>query len=197
MGLSRVEQTRRVELDELHILHRTLGTIDHRNAVTGRNLGVGRCRIDSACSTGCHERDTAQVGVYLLRLGVEDIRTVALDIGGATGYPYAQMMLRDDLYGEMILQHFDIGVIAHRSHQTALDLKSRVVRMVQNSELRVSAFPMQVKRAILFLVEVNTPMHQFFDSLRGVLNHLFHCGRVTQPVTRYHRIVDMFLKIVH
>ena len=80
MGLLGIVEAGRMELNKLHILDHTFGAMNHRNAVTGGYLGI-RCRgIDCTCSTGCHQRHTTQIRVYLLRLGIEDIRTIALDI---------------------------------------------------------------------------------------------------------------------
>ena len=197
MGLGGVEEARRMELHKLHVLDQSLGAIDHGDAVSGCDLGVGGGGIDSTRSAGSHERDAAEVGVYLLGLGVEDIRTVTLDIGGTSGDAYTQMVLRDDLHGKMVLQHLDMRVAAHRCHQSALDLRTGVIGMVQDTELRVTAFAVQIELTVLFAVEVHTPLDQFLDAFGGVAYHLFNGGRVTEPVTGDHRIVDMFLKIVH
>ena len=82
MGLFGVVEARRVELYKLHILDLPFRTIDHSYTISGSDLGVGGGRIDRTRSPSRHERDSAQVGVYLLRLGIEDIGSVALDIGG-------------------------------------------------------------------------------------------------------------------
>ena len=67
------------------------------------------------------------------------------------------MMLRDNLHGEMMLQNLDVGVVAHCFHQATLNFGTRVVGMVQDAELRVTALAMQVKRTVLLLVEIDTP----------------------------------------
>ena len=84
VSLGGVVETGRVELNELHILDRTFRTIDHGDTVAGSYLGVGSGRIDRTRSSGCHEGDTTQVRINLLRLRVEDIGSVALDIGCTT-----------------------------------------------------------------------------------------------------------------
>ena len=140
MCLLRVIQTRRMELHKLHIFDHSLCAIDHRDTIARSYLGVRRCRIDSTGSTGSHQRDTTEVRVDLLGLGVEDIGTVALDIRRTTGDTYTEMVLRDDLYGKMVLQHFDIRISPYGFHQSALYLRTRVVGVVQNTELRVTTF---------------------------------------------------------
>ena len=178
MRLFGIEQTRRVELHELHIFDQSFGTIDHRDTVSGSYLGVGGGGIDRSRSSGGHQGDTAQIGVDLLGLGIEDIRSVAFDIRRASGNANAQMVLRDDLHGKMILQYVDIRIIAHRFHQTPLDLRTRVIGMVEDTELGVSAFAVQVKITVFFLIEVNAPVDQFLNPSRCITYHLFHCPRV-------------------
>ena len=116
MGLGWVKETGRVELHELHAFHFTFGTVHHRNTVSGRNLRVGGGGINRTRSAGSHECDTAQIGVDLLGLGIQDIRAVALDIRCASGDAYTQMVLCDDLYRKMMFQHLNIRVVTHRFH---------------------------------------------------------------------------------
>ena len=85
MGLGGVKEARRVELYKLHILDHTFGAIDHGYTVTGSYLRVGSGGVDRTCSAGCHEGDSAEIGVYFLGLRVEDIGSVALDIGRTAG----------------------------------------------------------------------------------------------------------------
>ena len=158
MGLGGVKETRRVELHKLHILDRTFGTIDHGDTVTGSYLRVGRRRIDSTRSTGSHEGDSAEIGVYFLRLGVEDVGAVALDVGCPTRHTYTEVVLRDDLYCKMVLQYLNMGVLPNGFHQSALDLKTGIIGMVQDTELGVTAFAVQVKLSVFFLIEVNAPV---------------------------------------
>ena len=54
MGLTGVEECRRVELYKLHILHFALGAINHRNTVSGSDIWVGGSGIDSARSARSH-----------------------------------------------------------------------------------------------------------------------------------------------
>ena len=68
------------------------------------------------------------------------------------------MVLRDDLYRKMVLQYLDMGVLPNGFHQSALDLEARVIGMVQDTELGVTAFAVQVKLSVFFLIEVNAPV---------------------------------------
>ena len=185
-----------MELDKLHVFDDTFGAIDHGYTVSGCNLGVGGGGIDGTCSAGCHEGDTTQIGVDLLGLGVEDIRSVTLDIGCTASDTHTKVVLGDDLDGKMVLQHLDLRVGTHGCHQSALDLRTGVIGMMQDTELGVSAFAVEVKRTVVFLIEVNTPLDEFLDTSRCVAYDLFYCCRVTEPVTRHHRIVDMFVEVI-
>ena len=51
-----VEQYRWVELYKLHVLHLTLGTINHGYTVTCGDAWVGCCLIDGTSTTSCHKR---------------------------------------------------------------------------------------------------------------------------------------------
>ena len=122
-----------MELHKLHILHLTLGTIYHGNAIASGYVGIGGCCIDGSCTSCGHQSDAAQVGVHLARIGIQDIRTIAFYVGGTPGDTYAQMMLRDDLHGEMIFQYLYGGMIAYCLHEAALYLGSCVVGMMQDT----------------------------------------------------------------
>ena len=197
MRLPGVEEGGGVELHELHVFHLSLCTIDHRDTIACGNVGVGGGGIDGACAAGRHEGYAAQVGVYLAGLGVEDIGTVAFDIGGAASNAHAEMVLGDDFHGEMVLKHIDEGVVSHGFHQSALYLCACIVGMVQDTKLRVPAFAMEVESAFGIAVEVHAPVDQLFYLSGSVLHHLLYGARVGQPIARDHRIVDMLLEIIY
>ena len=106
-------------------------------------------------------------------------------------------MLRDDLHGIVILQHLDVGMAAHRFHQTALDLEARVVGVVKDAKLAVAALAVEVKRAVFLLVKVHTPAQQVADAVRTALDHLLHSSGVADVVAGYHRVLDVLLEVVH
>ena len=45
----------------------------------------------------------------------------------------------------MVFLHVDVGTIAHSLHQSALYLGTRVVGMMQDTELRMAALAVQVE----------------------------------------------------
>ena len=140
MTLGRVVEGCWVELHELHVLDQSLSAIDHRDAVARGYIGIGGSGIDSTRAARCHKGDAAEVGVDLARLGVEDLGSVALDIGCAAGDTHAEVMLGDDLYGKVILLDIDIWVGAYGFHKSALNLSTSVIGVVEDTELGVSAF---------------------------------------------------------
>ena len=107
------------------------------------------------------------------------------------------MVLRDDFHCEMILLDGDIRIVSYGLHQSALYLSTRIIGMMQDTELTMSTLTMQIKRAIFFLVEVNTPLHQFFNLFGCHPHHLLNGSTITDIVTGNDRIFDMLIEIVY
>ena len=55
------------------------------------------------------------------------------------------MVLGDDLYCKMVFEDIDERIGAHSRHQPSLDLRSGIIGMMQDTELRVASFPMEVE----------------------------------------------------
>ena len=108
----------------------------------------------------------------------------------------AQVVLRDDLDSEVVLQYGDALVGPHGANQALLNLMPRVVGMVQDTELRVTALAMKVELAVLVAIEIHAPLHQVGDAFRRVLHHLLHSCRVGNEVARHHRVVDMLVEVI-
>ena len=81
MRLVRVMQHGRVELYELHVGYGSLGTIDHGDAVARSNDGVTRSQIDGTATARTHERHLAEVSIHLLRVRIQHVGAIALDVG--------------------------------------------------------------------------------------------------------------------
>ena len=189
-------ERRRVKLYELHVLHRTLGTIYHGFAVAGGNDRICRRLVHGTASAGAHQRHLAKIGVHLLRVGIEHVCPVAFYVGSTARHRYAQMMLRYNLHGKVVFLYLYIGIAAHGVHQSALYLGSGIVGMVQYAELRVPAFTVQVERTVGLTVEVHSPLHQFGYLSGSVSHHLFHCTAVAYVVAGNHRVFDVLVEIV-
>ena len=81
MRLLGVMQHGGVELYELHIGHRTLGAIDHSDAVTRCDDRIRGGQIDGSAATRTHDGNLRKIGVYLLGNGIQHIGSIALDVG--------------------------------------------------------------------------------------------------------------------
>ena len=101
-----------------------------------------------------------------------------------------------DFDGKMVFEYINIRMRANGLDKTLLNLETGVVGMVQNTELAVAALTVQVKVAVLFFIEVHTPLYQLAYLLRSALHHFFYSGGVTKPVACHHGIVDMLVEIV-
>ena len=186
-----------MELYKFHIFNRSFCAIYHRDTVSCCDFGIGGRCINSPYSASSHQCNTAQISVNLLCLWIENISAVAFYIRCTTCHANAQMVLRNNFHSKMMLQHVYKRICAYGGHKSTLNLCTRIIGMVENAELRMSSFTMQVKRAILFLIEINAPIYQFLYPSRSIFYYLFYGRRITQPITGHHRVMDMFLKIIH
>lgn len=138
-----------------------------------------------------------EVSVHLAGLGVEHIGAVAFDVGRAACHLLPEVVLRDDLHGEVVLQNLNLRVVAHGIHKAALNLEACVVLMVEDAELGMAALAVQVERAVSLLVEVDAPVDEVVDGGRRVLDHMLYGLGVGEPVAGNHRVVNVFLEVVH
>ena len=125
-----VEEGGGVELDKFHVLHRSLGAVGHGDAVAGGDVGVGRRTVHRPAAACAEHRDAREKGVDFPCVGVEDVGAVAFDVRGAPRHLHAEVVLRNDFHGKMILEHGDLRVRLDGLNQAALDFEARVVGMV-------------------------------------------------------------------
>jgi len=196
MRLAGMVERRRVELDELHVLHFAFGPVDHGDAVAGRDVRIRRRLIHRPRSASGHQRHLREECVDFSRRQIEHVGAVAFDVGRASRDANAQMVLRDDFNRKVMFQHFDVGMLANGRHEAALNLRARVVGVVQDAEFAVSALAMQVERAVFLPVEVDAPLHEVANAVRCLGDYLVHGGWVVDVVACHHRVVDVLLEIV-
>ena len=103
-------------------------------------------------------------------------------------------MLRDNLDSEVVLLDVNIGIVANSLHQSTLNLGTRVVGMMQDAKLRVSALTMQVEVTIFLTVEVNPPPRQFLNLLRSHTHHLLNGFAVADEVASNNGIGNMLVE---
>ena len=68
-----------MELDELHILYETFGTVDHGNTVSGSNQRIGGVAVNSTYTSRSHQRHFGKESIHFARVFIQHIRSVALD----------------------------------------------------------------------------------------------------------------------
>ena len=73
------------------------------------------------------------------------------------GNDNSQMMLSNDFYRIEIAEYSNVGVFLDCFNQTGLNFCAGIVLVVEDAELRMSTFPMQIKFSVFFLVEVYSP----------------------------------------
>ena len=192
-----VEQGRGVELDELHAAHRALGPVDHRDAVARGHQRVGGVPVDRLAAARGHHGDARQEGVDAARVLVEHVGSEALDARCVARHDDAQVMLGDDFHGEVVIEDVYAGVALDGLDEAGLDFGSGVVLVVQDAKFRVSAFAVQVEVARVVLVEVHTPADELLDLRRCAAHHHLDGCPVVDPVAGHHRVMDVFVEVVH
>ena len=197
VGFSWMIEGCRVKLYELHISHRTLGTVNHRLAITGSDDWVGGSLINGTTSTGTHHGNLAQIGIHLLGVRIQNIGSVTVNIRCTAGNTGTQVVLSDDFYSEMIFLDIDVRAVAHSFHQTALDFSTRIISVMKNAELAVSALTMKIELAILLLVEVDTPLHELLDLLWCHGDNLLHSLIVADVITSDHCILYVLVEVIY
>ena len=197
MSFARMIEGSRVELYKLHVGYCALGTIDHRLTIACGNNRVGSGLIDRTATTGTHHSHLAEISIYFLSIRIEDVGSVAVDVRSATGNACAQVVLGDNLHCEVILLDVDVWVVAYGFHQSSLDFSTRIVGVMEDAELAVSALTVKVELAVLLLVEVDSPFHQFLNLFWCLGNNLFNCFVVTDVVTSNHCILDVLVEVIY
>ena len=107
------------------------------------------------------------------------------------------MVLGDDFHSIEIGEYGDIGMLLHSFNQAGLYLCARIVLVVQDAELGVAAFLMQVEFSTLFLVEVHSPLDELVYLFGGVAYNFLYGFAVADPVACNHGVFDMLFKIVY
>ena len=129
-----------MELDEFHVFHCSLGTVDHGNAVSRGYQWVGGMAVNGFATARCHDGDFGKEGIHLARRFVQHVGTVALDAGGMAGNDDSLVMLGNDFHSIVVGQYGDVGVLLHSFDEAGLYLCTRIILMVEDAEFGVAAF---------------------------------------------------------
>ena len=186
-----------MELHKLQVLQHSAGTVNHGNAVTGGDDGCSGGAVHIAHAACGKQRYLGEVGVYAVGLGVEGIHSIAFYVGCVLGDSLAQVVLGDDVDGELVFLHLDVGVVVDGLQQSSFYLLAGVVFVVKDAELRVTTFAMQVEAAAaLFHVEVDTILYQLGDAFRCLADGHLHNLAVAYPVTGNESVLYVLVEAV-
>lgn len=108
----------------------------------------------------------------------------------------SQMMLGNDFYRIVICKYGNIGVSFYRFYQASLYFSSCIVFVVQDAELGMSSFFVEVEFSIFFLSK-STPHLSVPGFVQVLLALLFYSRAVTDPIAGNHRVFNVFLEIVY
>ena len=107
------------------------------------------------------------------------------------------MVLRDDFNGEVVFENVDVFVSFYSLDERLLYFVSGVVGMVKYAKFGVPSFSMEVERAVVLLVEIDTPRDKLFNLVGSSGDDFSDSERVAEPVTGNHSVVDVLFKIVN
>ena len=121
------------------------------------------------------------------------------------GDTLAQMVLGDDVDGELSLLYLNIGVTACRFEQAAFDFLAGVVLVVENAEFGVAALAVQVETefgvrglwaGVGDTVEVDAVLHQLAYAVGCFADgHLYHLA-VADAVAGNESVLDVLVERV-
>ena len=106
-----------VELDELHVFGDGLGAVAHGDAVACGDARIGRRRIDVAAAARSDDGEFGQHGFDLVALQVQHVSSEAGQAARVAGDEFAQVVLCQQVDGEMVFENRDVGVLAYRGYQ--------------------------------------------------------------------------------
>ena len=105
-ALARVVERGRVELDKLHILGYSLSAVAHRNTIARSNFWIGGCVVDISATASRYNGEFCQCCENFVGLGVEDVSTEASQAACVARYNLAEVVLCEQIDGEVILQNY-------------------------------------------------------------------------------------------
>ena len=134
----------RMKLDELHVADARPRPIGHGHAVAGGDVGIGRVKIDLAAPAGGQQHGAGGEGLDVVAIFVQDVGAQAA-VGRAL--VARQLAGGNEINGDMILKHLDVGMFGHGGQQGAFDLAARHILGVEDAPFGVPAFAAQIQFA--------------------------------------------------
>ena len=143
-----------------------------------------------------HDGHLGEHGFDFVGVEVEHIGAEAGQAARMAGDELAQVVLRQQVDGEVVLQHGDVGMALHLLDQRPFDFGAREVFVVEDAVLRVSAFAVELETSVGSLVEARTPGDEVGDELRCAANDQLDRFPVALPGAADERILDVFFERV-
>jgi hypothetical protein len=116
-----------------------------------------------------------------------------LNIGRGFADEKAQVMLGDQVEHEPMLDDLYIFLLAYRIQQGAFYLLTGDILMMKDTELGMTAFLAQLEIPFGILVKPGAPFDDLPDAFGTFLYNDLHRTRITKPVARDQRILDMLV----
>ena len=158
-------------MDKLHIIDNTFGAVYHCNTVTRSYRWISCCVVDVTHATRSDNRELGAHGECLIGVEIEDISTEAGCASCVLGHKFAEVVLCEQVDGEVMFEYCDVGVCSCTLDKSTLYLGTCEVFVVENTMLGVSALTMQLILAIGRFVEVCAPLYKVGYQLRSATHY--------------------------
>lgn len=140
-----------MELYKFHVLYCSFGTVHHSNAVSRSYQWIGCIAVYRFASACCHYSYFGQERIHFSCFLIQYVSTETFDARRMAGDDNSQMMLGNDFYRIVICKYGNIGMGFYRFYQAGLYFSSCIVFVVQDAELGMASFFVEVEFSILFL----------------------------------------------
>ena len=178
------------------LLGEGLRAVAHGDAVAGGDHRIGGRGVDVAAAARGDDRKAGEHRLDLVGLLIEHIGAETGQTPRVAGYEFAQVVLREQVYGEVVLEHRDVRVLADRLDEGAFDLGAREVLVVEDAVFGVAALAVEFEPPVGGLVETRPPGDEVPDQFGRAAHDQLHGLFVALPGAADQRVVDVFLERV-
>jgi len=185
-----------MELDILHILGYGLRAVAHSYAVARRHQRIGRGIVYIAATARSYDREFRQHGLDFVGIEVEDICSEAGQTARMARNYLTQMVLRKQVYGEVVFENGDVLVGTHLLDKRPFDLGTRQVAVMQYAVRRVATLAMKIEPPVGSSVEIDAPAYKVFGRFGSPPHYELDGRTVAFACSAYERVLDMFFECV-
>ena len=184
-----------MELHHLHVADLGAGAIGHRDAVAGRDVGIGRELVDLTGTAGRQHHRGGGERLDASGLGVQDVQTEHPVLVGADRAE-AQLGARDQVDRQVVLQHLDLRGAGDGAQERRFDGPAGHVAGVEDTALGVAAFAAEVRPAIGSVLELHAPSDEFGDPGGAGFDDVADRREIAESVAGGERILDVAGEVV-